>query len=862
MMPGFMEESTAVSPSALTPDTLRPFVEGCGYVGARLAVDYPLGSRVVPLAGFYGQPLDARSACLAVVSANGDGKAAAAWCADLGAPTALVCAGDALEWWALSADGPSQSRRFPATQIDGFFREHKDDLSPEAIYASKMRRPIRTAQQMWFVDVGLMPAVERRAGEALRRLVEEAIQRLAKRLGGQFRNKKKSFADLYKTVFWLLAAKLLNEKGVENFRRIDLTDVDVVFERVGRHYADIDDLPPGGRAWRPAIDEVAGAVAKWGHLGNTSAEALAYVYETALVDHDIREELGIHSTPPVLVDYMLSQLWPMVEQVNVESRRVFEPACGPATFLIAAMRWLRDFSGIENGKARHRYLLDRVRGIELELFAWQLARLQLTLADVPHGNSWRIDEADMFMPGVLRKAASACTLLLANPPYEEFKPRQRSKYRQAGEEVTARTKAVEMLKRTLPGLPPGAVFGVVMPQGVLHDKESRPVREFLLKHCELSEIAVFADNLFEHGDHEVAVLMGRRRSAAPPRGTLMYRRVRERGMEAFKERLAFSSEETVELARFARSPTADLRVPELDAVWKYLSPYPTLNDLATLGQGLSHKGQDLPRGAWTIHEPPCENDELGYAHVPGGLMICGLPPLVGINLKKAAVLAFRAGRPPGRPQVLLNYARVSREPWLLKATLDEYGRATTSRFVSVRPKGSQVSVLHVWALLNSPVANAFAFCRTPRRYIPPRTMQEMPVPRWSPEHAARIEQAALRYRQVTASPGALFYAASTPEGVWQALREMDAAVLQAYDLPPRLERQLLDLFAGVERKGVGGDFRGYYPPGLTAYVPLHELISEDYARSTLGRFRQSHQPETSREVLAALRTASAAYGEE
>lgn len=243
-------------------------------------------------------------------------------------------------------------------------------------------------------------------------------------------------------------------------------------------------------------------------------------------------------------------------------------------------------------------------------------------------------------------------------------------------------------------------------------------------------------------------------------------------------------------------------------------------------------------------------------------MICGLPPLVGINLKKAAVLAFRAGRPPGRPQVLLNYARVSREPWLLKATLDEYGRATTSRFVSVRPKGSQVSVLHVWALLNSPVANAFAFCRTPRRYIPPRTMQEMPVPRWSPEHAARIEQAALRYRQVTASPGALFYAASTPEGVWQALREMDAAVLQAYDLPPRLERQLLDLFAGVERKGVGGDFRGYYPPGLTAYVPLHELISEDYARSTLGRFRQSHQPETSREVLAALRTASAAYGEE
>ncbi len=863
-------------PPAMTPETLRPFVEGCGYTGPRLAVDYPLEEFTLPLAGFYGQPRDARSACLTVVDASGDGKAAAAKCIGLGAPTVLVCVADRIEWWALSASGPSNCKRISSGQIEGFFRKHKEDLSPEAIYASKMRRPTRSAQQMWFVDVGLMPAVERRAGEALHRWVESAIQGLAERLGGQLRSKK-NFADLYKTVFWLLAAKLLNEKGVENFRRIDLTDVDDVFSRVGRHYADVEDLPPGGRAWRPAIDEAAKAVAQWGHLGNTSAESLAYLYETALIDakpkgkaakkasggRDIRKELGIHSTPSVLVDHMLAQLWPMVEQIDVESRRVLEPACGPATFLSAAMRWLRDFSGIEDGMARHRYLLDRVRGIELELFAWQLAKLQLTLADVPHGNSWRIDDADMFMPGVLKKAASGCTLFLANPPYEPFTPAQRAKYKHEGEQVTALTQAVEMLKRALPALPPGGVFGVVMPQGVLHDKESHPVRKFLLKECELSEIAVFADNLFEQADHEVAVLMGQRRSTTPGKGTLMCRRVREPGMAAFKERLAFSSEETVELARFAPSPTADLRVPELDALWKYLSPYPTLNDLATLGQGLSHKGQDLPRDAWTIRESPRENDELGYAHVPGGLMIYDLPPLVGINLKKAAVLALRAGRPTGRPQVLLNYARVNREPWLLKATLDKYGRAITSRFVSVRPKGSQISVLHVWALLNSPVANAFAFCRTPRRYIRPRTMQEMPVPRWSPEHAARIEQAALRYRHLATSAGPLFVEASaTSDGLWRALVEMDAAVLRAYDLPPRLERQLLDLFTGVERKGVGCDFCGYYPPGLTAFVPLHELISEDFARSTLGRFRASHVPATSPDVLAALRTAAAAYAEE
>ena len=100
------------------------------------------------------------------------------------------------------------------------------------------------------------------------------------------------------------------------------------------------------------------------------------------------------------------------------------------------------------------------------------------------------------------------------------------------------------------------------------------------------------------------------------------------------------------------------------------------------------------------------------------------------------------------------------------------------------------------------------------------------------------------------------------ETIREALVRMDAAILKLYDLPPRLERQLLDLFEGVERKGVGCDFRGYYPEGLDAYVPLHELISEEYERSTLDAFLRRHKPTDSPEVLAALRGAAEAYAEE
>src|SRR5258708_16871404 len=125
---------------------------------------------------------------------------------------------------------------------------------------------------------------------------------------------------------------------------------------------------------------------------------------------------------------MLSQLWPLVEQRKPEDRRVFEPACGPASFLVAAMRWLRDFSGITNSTLSHRYLRDHLCGIEVEPFAREVAKLSLTLADVPDGNSWRIERRDMFMDDVLVQRATNCSLFLANPPFDRFSPSQHEEY--------------------------------------------------------------------------------------------------------------------------------------------------------------------------------------------------------------------------------------------------------------------------------------------------------------------------------------------------------------------------------------------------------------------------------------------------
>jgi len=59
---------------------------------------------------------------------------------------------------------------------------------------------------------------------------------------------------------------------------------------------------------------------------------------------------------------------------------------------------------------------------------------------------------------------------------------------------------------------------------------------------------------------------------------------------------------------------------------------------------------------------------------------------------------------------------------------------------------------------------------------------------------------------------------------------LDAAILKAYDLPPALERQVLNIFQGQKRP-VPFSFDGYYPSGFEANFPLHEIISEDFNKS-------------------------------
>jgi len=819
-----------VPSSALTPASLEPHLRRCRYDDALMARGYDFGSGRVPLAAFADTPHDTRSICIAAIDAPSDPEAAVVATRPLGAPVVFACCGNKLQWWKQTTGMPWLIECIDRRKIGGFFREHSDDFSPARIFEGKTRCRLPGQTQLSFVDAGLMPFIERSDGERLSRVVETAFRDIE----GALKRKLRSGSDAQnaiKATFWLLAAKALHDKEVEGFKTLDLGDIGDVFARIGRHYGVADDVPPPGKAWHDATARAAERIGALGSLRNLSAESLAHVYENALITPEVRKANGTHSTPGALVDYIVWQLWPWVESLPEGRRHVFEPACGHAAFLVSALRVLRQWSGIDDSRACHDYLKRHLHGVESDGFALEVARLSLTLADIPHGNTWALKHADMFLGNTLETGAKKCGLLLANPPFEKFTDGEREAYAAAGVELPANTKACEMLRRTIPHLSKGACFGVVVPQGLLHSKEATALRHTILSDFELAEIDVFEDKLFEKGEQETAVLLGRRRTRRTPSGKVWARRVRNAGMQAYRDRFAFSSEELIDVSQLAATESSDLHVPELGAVWRHLSTHPVLEGIAHVAKGLDHKGKALPSGCWTVHDPPQLGDPRGYANVHGGLSIFETPRVVGINLEVRAVQSYRAGRTFGKPQVLLNYAPVSRELWRLKATLDEKGLAITSRFIAVRPKKPEVGTLYLWAILNSPVPNAFAYCSLGKRDILVGTMRKMPVPRWSPAHRAHIEQAAIRYRAIARSTGPLYHAEATPEGIRRALLEMDAAVLQAYDLPPRLERQLLDLFEGVERKGVGCKFTGYYPPGSSSCLPLHLLLSERFQRA-------------------------------
>ncbi|MHC4404308.1 MAG: HsdM family class I SAM-dependent methyltransferase, partial [Planctomycetota bacterium] len=723
-----------------------------------------------------------------------------------------------------------------------FFEENSRRFAPREVYRAKTWARFDRQLQLPFVDVDLLPVVEREAGTALTRLIEEEYAGLQRLLGWTKPDASQEHWML-KSVFWLVSAKMLRDKGVEAFSGLDLRDVKAVFERVAQHHSST--VTAVNRSQLPALTKIASDIAGFPSLRFATTEALAFVYENAMITEAIRDELGTHSTPAYLVDYIVGRLAPWIEDIDVGRRNVFEPACGHAGFLVAAMRVLTELLPTEKSTASNRraYLRSRIHGCEIDPFALEIARLSLTLADIPNPDGWDLSPEDMFATDVLERQSKSASILLANPPFMNFSAEEQKRYGSAGRQCSYRNKAAEMLRRTLPNLAGGSCFGVIVPQGFLHSRNAVELRREALKEYQIDEILLFPDKVFAFSDMESAVVIGRKRIHQRKVRQVRHRSVRERGMDEFRGSYIVSTERTVPESRF-QTHECDLRVPELEEVWDAAALLPhRLCDLADVGRGFSPKSRRLLKGRPFYFDTSAKGRVPVLHRFPRGIRLHELPKEEWADLSSDYVEFLRRAANGAIPQVVFNYFPTSRGPWRLKALIDSEGHAISHGFVVVRPESDKLPLEFFWAILNSPMANAYAYCHLRKRHNTEGTMRELRVPDAPSSRVRGITNLVQQYFTSAETHGRPLLQKGRAASPQELLVRIDAAVLDLYDLPAGVERELLDLFRDWQRGGVPFAFDRYFPAHFKESIHLRELIdiTYDWAKTNRRRNRLIHR---------------------
>lgn len=814
-------------------------------------MDFRLGNKTIPLFAFSHRPFDTRTACITATSTADDQDSFLQASRDAGAPLAFIGSGKRWSVWQNSHAASSKLWAADSGSLDEFFAKYRSQLDPRSIFRAKAASQ-DPSQQLSFVDAGLLEMVEGESGRQLCRLIERMILATREKLLlPELKQMEEMNAQwLVQANFWLLAARLLKDKQVQGFKTLDLKDLENVFSRVGKHYGSgiPHDLSP---LRRQALAAAASILDAHGSLRLVSTETLAGVHENVLITKETRKALGTHSTPSWLVDYMIQRLVPWIEQLPESRRSVYEPGCGHAPFLVAL---LRHFSGMKpcvtmSDADRHKWLQARLVGAEIDNFAREIARLSLTLADIPNPNGWELDEGDMFSSGKLESHIRDAGIIISNPPFETRTSQ--------GDELFHVGQAAELLRRINLHAQPGTLLAYIMPQTILDSKKATALRRELLNRFEWLEILRLPDKVFDKADVETAVIIGRRLQDGKQTTTpIQINHVWDSSLSGFIKSRSATIHQQSHASVMLETPSSSMLFPDLSEVWEHCSQLGKLEAQASAGQGFIYKSESDP--TYPHGMPKRVNArQAGYRQGFYDLKETGMshqaPRLTWLLFDPSAIDRTVAGCDVGNPQVVMNHARVTRGPWRNIGYIDEKGYPTRGRFLVVRPDPDALVPLKpicLWAILNSPLANAFTKSYSSKRDILSGTIEQLPLPKISDTQQVELERLAKSYIEMATKselpsqtekkkrskqgqsidelPG---FGSKIPDQIdhenhlkylhWK----LDAAVLALYKLPPQLERKLLDFFTGYQRVGVPFLQTEYYPSRFQGANTLAELLT-------------------------------------
>jgi hypothetical protein len=796
--------------------TIARDYEFADFTGGRAQV------RRIPLAAFSSYPPTYRNACAGLVFREAPYREEefVFQHRSLGAPLLLEAFDDQFQPWAI---GPEQAKRIgspvPIDQSAAFFNEHRTQWSPESLGRIKALGEVKANRQLDFFDTGLLPVLSEFFQTKLKDLLERTFTATAM-CYQHIHGAEASIEYLFPYLFRFVTAKIFMDRAdAEGWD--DLPSARAVLEKAETHSGSgLLAKLPDSYLHEDVLNEAWSGISQSFHFQNLSVPDLAFIYESTFINDATRRELGVHSTPVGLAEYIVQQLpW---DEIPIDERRIFEPFSGHGIFLACAMERLRDdLNPNLTPRQRHDYFRRMLVGVEQDPLAIEVCRLVLTLSDYPNSNSWQLHQADVFNWPEWNQKLAASSVVLSNPPYESFSPEQRLA---AGALKT--TPPSEMLRRIMSN--PPAMLGLVLPQSFL----SSPIyqdanREIARRYGEVAIVEL--PELFRYADNETVALLASNRRTEGNSVSIRYSEVPRDGVDAFFKDFHVTRQRARIVAVPENRQSFSLWISAEDELWDRLVHLPKLDSFVEIRKGVNW----IPRTDGQPRTAPrtdvVSDDELDGFHRGAEKMASNLAQF---QLKHLRYLSLRQEHqdpktraykhPWQKRKVVCNAARFKRKsPWRIAAWADAEGLAFSKEFFAIWPVEG-VSEFALAGILCSPIANAFSLRHDLERHNHISTLRQLPVP-----SIAHLQPDGVLDKQCRQLQAMLQVDQPNADRVIEQLLRLDAAVLNAYGLPDRVQRQLLDQFQGW-RRPVAVDFESYFPDHFSDVISLRDLVTIQY----------------------------------
>ena len=821
---------------------IRNELKGLGYLHNLLQENYVFDDAAVsgnrelniPLAAFAQWPPSYRNACIGVLTANGQsGPRHISMYRTLGAPMFLEAFSDHLDRYCIKATGEAVFlESIPARDIRQAFNLNKKKWSPEAIFRAKAITPLAEPYQLDFVDTGLLPALKGIIHGKLDRLLKDILNEAIISYKSASDNKPEETL-LFRLVFRFLAAKIFNDRS--NPGDWSTPEANLIIDRVQEFYGTFE--PEN----QEILDEPNTQQVVWDrfrsafNFQNLSVEDLAFIYENTLIRKETRKQFGTHSTPSIIAELIVDRL--PFESLPLEARYVLEPCAGHGVFLVAALRRLRELLPASwTDQQRHGYLKDRLTAIELDTFAAEVCRLSLMLADYPNPDGWHIIGEDIFGSDALEKELKTSRVVLCNPPFEDFTHAERNLYRDNAQSVH---KPYEVLRRVLEH--PPDMLGFVLPKSAILGEKYSDLQDRVARNYRDIETIALPDRIFAFSDQETMLVLASKRNEAPDVhvNTRSFW-VEENDRKPFLETARLPHEIDKTIYRASHTIPMSFWNPPLSEIWDYLRANPKLKDIAEFHQGIWWNTSLEKEKNRLISSNPKTGFKKGLDTIQRKIEPYCAQGFIYLNMDERYQRTTAHLFPWENPKVIANSRRISRGPWRLVGYPDSDGLVCTKSFIGIWPK-AEMNVEVLSALINSPIVNVALYLKSYGRDNSIRILEQTPTPVPTNINKEDITRLVGYYARLRSRIGRHLVKEPYIQKCIQTLMEIDGLILKAYDLPPRLERKLLECFRGRPRP-VPFDFPDYYPKDFSPCIPLHKYLEMDLKQASAGELLKGITP--------------------